>query len=103
MIGYEYLPCEILGKPCTSYQECVRESRDTFACHPQTTLAQLGTFFSEGASSDTPGWIWGVVGCVVLLIGVGIYFLYSKSEACSTFSLLHRNVSLSPDLCSRYL
>lgn len=78
--GYEDLPCEMIGRACTAYQDCVRENRDTFACVEQTTLAQLGTFFSEGASKDTPGWIWGLVGGAVLVFLVGVYLLVRKSD-----------------------
>ncbi|PHJ18953.1 calcium binding egf domain-containing protein [Cystoisospora suis] len=80
------------------FADCIQETPTSYSCKCKehlegngkkggckrksstNTRHTLGTFFAEGASSDTPGWIWGLIGCVVLLIGVGIYFLYSKCK-----------------------
>ncbi|KEP65850.1 UNVERIFIED_CONTAM: calcium binding egf domain-containing protein [Hammondia hammondi] len=69
MTGYENLACTLEGTSCTSYEECTRNiAAGTYSCEKKGTLQQLAVFFSEGASSDTPFWVWSVVILGVILL-----------------------------------
>ncbi|PHJ25168.1 calcium binding egf domain-containing protein [Cystoisospora suis] len=66
---------------CSGYTECKSSGPGQYTCQSRSAIGQLGTFFSEGPSSNTPGWIWAVVALGLLLIGVVIYYIiqqYSK-------------------------
>ncbi|PFH33691.1 calcium binding egf domain-containing protein [Besnoitia besnoiti] len=79
--GYEDLACQLLGVTCTSYQQCEKDNLGSYSCKEKSTLKQLSTFFSEGASSDTPIWVWLTVATGAFVLFLLLFILTSEQVA----------------------
>ncbi|PFH33692.1 calcium binding egf domain-containing protein [Besnoitia besnoiti] len=77
--GYEHLACYLLNEKCSSYEQCVRStSTRKYGCEDKGLTDQLGVFFSQGGTADTPFWIWVVVTLGVFFIGFAIWIFVGR-------------------------
>lgn len=82
--GHEDIPCALQGNTCSSYSECARSSTSIgiYECRDLPAMQQLGTFFSEGSSSQTPPWVWAIVALgsigLIIIAGIVLCILYKR-------------------------
>ncbi|KAL8452874.1 hypothetical protein Emed_001172 [Eimeria media] len=84
--GNEDMACVMLGLTCGNYKTCTRSLTQAglWECTDKSSSEQIGVFLANGATSDTPSWVWAVVALsalVILLISGGIIWCLYKRFA----------------------
>ncbi|KAL8269185.1 hypothetical protein Esti_006891 [Eimeria stiedai] len=84
--GKEDTACVMLGLTCGNYKTCTKSLTQAglWECTDKPSSEQIGVFLANGATSDTPAWVWAVVALsafIIILISGGILWCLYKRFA----------------------